>query len=142
MTLEILTNPAEKVKALKSLLRGPNRETALDQIPSLTIDEKKELFPEWIHLSRAAHSPFQLAWNVIESLPREWVLQNIEKEVDPILRNDEETDYWMFLQLFARLDGGLARTLAQRAAANTDQEIRELGEEFLAKAILEEAVKS
>ena len=70
-------------------------------------DEKKALFPEWVDLARAAHSPFQIAWSIIESLPRAWVLQNIEKEVDAILASEDETDYWMFLQLYARLDGAL-----------------------------------
>src|SRR5262245_58278543 len=84
---------------VRYVLRGPDRNIALDQIASLTTEENLALFPEWIHLARAAHSPFQVAWDVIESLPRDWVLQNVEKPVDAILQNDEETDYWMFLQL-------------------------------------------
>lgn len=130
MTPKVLTNPMERIK---SVLRGPNRETALDEASSLTMDEKKQLLPEWINLARAAHSPFQIAWNIIESLPREWVLANIEKEVDAILESEEETDYWMFLQLYARLDNGLMRQLARRAASHTDPDISELGREWSGK---------
>ena len=133
MTLKLDTKPGERIRTLKALLRGPDREVALKQIASLTLDEKEQLFPEWIHLARAAHSPFQVAWDAIESLPRDWVLRNIEKEVDAILANEEETDYWMFLQLYARLDQSLMRKLAQRAATHADPEIRELGVEYLAK---------
>lgn len=131
MTPKVRTNPKERIKTLKVLLRGPNRETALDGASSLTMDEKKQLLPEWINLARAAHSPFQIAWKVIESLPREWVLANIEKEVDAILKNEEETDYWMFLQLYARLNGTLMRKLAERASNHAEPEIRELGVEYL-----------
>lgn len=133
MTLRSLADPAEKIATLRARLRGPDRDAALDQIPSLTVDEKKQLFPEWIHLARAAHSPCQFAWDVIESLPRNWVLQNIEKEVDAILEAEEETDYWMFLQLYDRLDEGMMKKLAQRAASHANADIRELGADYLAR---------
>ena len=133
MTLKTLANSVEKVQMLKAQLRGPERDLALRQIASLSVEEKRALFPEWVHLARAAHAPFQLAWDVIESLPRDWVLQNIPKEVETILEDEDETDYWMFLQLYARLDRALMRGLAQRAAAHSDAEIRELGRDYLAK---------
>jgi hypothetical protein len=40
----------------------------------LTLEEKQELFSEWINLARCAHSPFEVALNVILSLPRGLVL--------------------------------------------------------------------
>jgi hypothetical protein len=101
----------------------------------LTTDELKELFSEWVHLARCAHSPFKPAWDVILSLPRDWVLQHIEPEVDAILRAEEEDDYWMFLQLYERLDRDLTLKLARRAAGHTDPHIRELGEDYLAKLL-------
>jgi hypothetical protein len=123
---------SDKINVLRHALRGKDRALALQVVPSLSVAEKQALFEEWVHLARAAHAPFQIAWNIIGSLPREWVLQNIEREVDALLKTDEETDYWMFLQLYARLDDGLMRKLAQRAAAHADVEIRELGQEYLA----------
>ena len=130
--LDFLANPAGKIEVLRSALRGKERLVALQAVPSLSVEEKKTLFPEWLQLARAAHSPHQIAWSVIEALPREWVLQNIEKEVDAILETGDETDYWMFLQLYTRLDVGLVKNLAQRAAAHADAGIRELGEDYLA----------
>lgn len=115
---------------MRQALRGKDRNIALQTVPSLSMDEKKALLPEWVHLARAAHSPFQVAWNVLESLPHDWIVQNIEKEVDAILQNEEEDDYWMFLQLYERLDQSLARKLAKRAANHTEAAIRELGEEW------------
>ena len=130
---EFLTTADDKVQVLRKALRSKDRVLALQAIPSLSTGEKVELFPEWIDLARSAHSPFQAAWSVIESLPRAWILENIEKEVDPILRNDDETDYWMFLQLYALLDNDLMRKLAHRAAGHADAGIKELGQECLAK---------
>ena len=37
-------------------------------------------------------------------------------EVDAILKNEEEDDYSMFLQLFCQLDTKLARKLAKRGS--------------------------
>lgn len=128
-----LAGSADKLDVLRQALRGKDRFLALQVAPSLSADDKKALFAEWVNLARAAHSPFQIAWTIIESLPRAWVLQNIEAEVDAILAAEEETDYWMFLQLYARLDNRLTTTLAQRAALHADAEIRQLGEEYLAK---------
>lgn len=131
---EFLENSADKVEVLRKALRGKDRTLALRAVPSLNADETKALFTEWVNLARAAHSPFQIAWNVIESLPRAWVLQNVEQEVDAILTSGDETDYWMFLQFYARLDDALMRKLAQRAATHAVPEIRELGTDYLAKA--------
>lgn len=130
---EFLANSSDKVEVLRKALRGNDRTLALRAVPSLSVDEKKALMPEWVNLARAAHSPFHIAWNVIESLPREWVMQNIEKEVDAILANDEETDYWLFLQLYARLDTALMKKLAMRAVRHADPEISELGREWSVK---------
>jgi hypothetical protein len=65
------------------------------------------------------------------ALPREWVLSHIEQEVNLILQKEEEDDYWMFLQLYERLDHELTLKLAARAAAHGESSIRELGEEYL-----------
>jgi hypothetical protein len=128
-----LQDVTDRVPIFRKALRGSDRDTALRLLDQLSEEERKELFPEWIHLARAAHSPFQHAWKVLLELPRAWVLARIEPAVDAILVNEEEDDYWMFLQLFCKLDRELAARLAQRAAAHAAPEIRELGEDYLAK---------
>jgi len=127
---DFLTSPTNKVDVLRTSLRSKERNIALAIVPSLNVEEKKSLFAEWVNLARAHCSPFNIAWNIIESLPRDWVLERIEKEADTILAEEEETDYWMFLQLYARLDKTLTKRLAERAAHHADPDIRELGEEY------------
>jgi hypothetical protein len=130
---DFLAQTADRVAVLQEALRGSDRNTALSLVNSLDKSELIQLFPEWVHLARCAHSPFEPVWRVILSLPRDWVLAHIEREVDAILKNEEEDDYWMFLQLYHKLDPDLARKLARRAAAHPDPEIRALGEEYLAE---------
>jgi hypothetical protein len=120
---------AEKVKVLRMALRSEQCNLALRALPLLSVAAKKALLPELLHIARAAHGPFQVAWNAISSLPRNWLLKNIEKEAESILECNSETDYYMFLQLFSKLDVALHRRLAKRAAHNINLEIRALGAE-------------
>jgi hypothetical protein len=59
-----------------------------------------------------------------------WFFERIEKEVDAILADEVEDDYWMFLQLYRKLDKELTAKLAARAASHADASIRELAEDF------------
>src|SRR5205814_353538 len=113
------------VEVLRAALRGRDRNTALWVARSLEVSELTQLFSELIHVARAAHGPVEAVWNLILSLPRDWVLAHIEREVEPILDEEEEDDYWMFLQLYEQLDRDLTLRLAHRAAAHSDPEIRE-----------------
>jgi hypothetical protein len=106
------------------------RRSALTLAPLLTLEERQALLPEWVHLARSVHGPFEAAWNIIQALPLDWVLDHIEAEIEPILANEEEDDYWMFLQLFDKLDPGLTQRLARRAAVHANPAIAELGREY------------
>jgi hypothetical protein len=129
---EFLVTPADKVEVLRQALHSKDRLLALQAIHSLSEEERKALLPEWVNLARSVHGPFQVAWNIIQALPRDWMLQHIENCVDAILQAEIEDDYWMFLQLYSRLDLTLQQKLARRAAAHGDPAIRELSEEYLA----------
>src|SRR5437660_1291660 len=98
---------------------GIDRATALTVLPYMSVAERLELFSDLVDVARAAHGPVDAVWKLILSLPRDWVLAHIEQEVEPILRGEEEDDYWMFLQLYAQLDRDLTRKLAHRAAAHS-----------------------
>jgi hypothetical protein len=130
---DFLSREPERLTVVRKALTGPERNTALWVARSLTPDELKQLLPELVHLARSVHGPFEAVWNLILSLPREWVLAHIDAELDAILQHEEEDDYWMFLQLAERLDPALALRLAKRASAHSDCDIRELGEEYVQK---------
>ncbi|HEX7449218.1 MAG TPA: hypothetical protein VF306_16815 [Pirellulales bacterium] len=125
----------DRVGMVREALRkagGEDRAAALALLQRMDGEEQKQFFPELIQLARAAHGPVAVARQIIGSLPRQWVLQRIDTELEPILREEQYDDYWMFLELFADLDRDRAVRLARRAAKNADAEIRELGIESLA----------
>jgi hypothetical protein len=124
-----------RVAVLGKALRTPGveRATALTVFPHLTASEQCELFPDLLVAARSAHGPVQVVWDRIRSLPPNWVLAHIEEAVDPILKEGQEDDYWMFLQLYEQLDRDLTIRLARRAAANADPAIRAMGDEYLEK---------
>jgi tetratricopeptide (TPR) repeat protein len=102
----------------------------------MSLEEKQRLFPELIQRARSAHGPVGAIREIIYSLPRDWVLERIDAQVEPILRAGEYDDYWMFLELYERLDPLRAVKLARRAASSADAAIREFGLERLANIVL------
>lgn len=131
---EFFSDGADRVSLIRKglfLPHGEDRATGLRLLERMDVSEQLQLFPELINLARAVHGPVGFIWGLILSLPRDWVLTHIEPEVDAILRNEEEDDYWMFLQLYEQLDAGLALKLARRAASHVNPDIRELGEDSL-----------
>ncbi len=129
--MDFFAEGVDRVPWVREGLRSRDRFTALSVVPYLTLPERMQLFSDLVSVARAAHGPVEAVWNLILALPRDWVLAHIEQEVEPILEQDEEDDYWMFLQLYERLDRDLTLRLAHRAAKHSDPDIRELGEDSL-----------
>jgi hypothetical protein len=125
--LKLSTN---RVPVLKEALLTPGhpRHAALHLFRKLTLDEQKQLFPELIQAARSAHGPIGAVRDLIGALPRDWVLAHIDALVEPILRSEEYDDYWMFLELYEQLDPERAMKLARRAIAQSDPDIRDVGE--------------
>jgi tetratricopeptide (TPR) repeat protein len=123
------------IRGALKLPGGNNRAAAVALLKKMSPEEKQFLFPELIHLARSAHGPVGAIREIICSLPREWVLERIDAQVEPILRNEEYDDYWMFLELYEKLDPTRAVKLARRAAGSADAAIRELGLESLANLV-------
>lgn len=122
------TNRLALIREALSLRQGNHRAIGLQLAAGLADDDKKELFPDFMQLARAAHGPigFVRAW--IASLPRAWVLERIDPHVEAILRDEEYDDYWMMLELLEHIAPDKAAKLAKRARAHKNPEIRELGE--------------
>jgi hypothetical protein len=124
----------DRVALIRGALKRPggkDRMAAVALLQKMPLEEKQLLFPELIQLARSAHGPVGAVREIIASLPREWVLERIDALVEPILRNEEYDDYWMFLELYEKLDPVRAVRLARRAADSADAAIREFGVERL-----------
>jgi len=120
---------------LKTALRGAgvNRGAALYALSNMTADELSQYFSELVYLASYEHGSIQTPREMIRSLPRKWVLANIEHEAEPLLARGEYDTWRRLLELYYQLDPALTRRLASRAAAHTDSDVREAGEDFLEK---------
>lgn len=112
---------------------GMGRSAALRFFPYLTLPERKELFPDLVFLASVAHGSIQAVRDLILALPRDWVIERIEREAEPLLQKGDYEEYRRFLELYQLLDADMTQRLARRAAAHADPDVREAGEEYLAK---------
>ncbi len=131
--MDLLGNCREHlVELVQNGLNNPaHRVTALGVVSLLTIKEKKELFNDLLSLASFGHGLTHKAQELILSLPRDWVLDNIEHAVEPFLQYNNYEEYQRFLELYSQLDNTIAINLANRAAKHPNEDIKEIGEHFL-----------
>ncbi len=71
--------------------------------------------------------------DIILSLPRDWLLANIEESIEGQLQYFDSFDYWQIAGFCADIDKNLTLRLARRAAGHSDVEIKETGEDYIEK---------
>lgn len=123
----------DRVGLIKSHLNGKDRQTAIFLLGYLSKDEITLLFDDLIFLSSFSHGSIQNVRKIIKSLPRDWLLANIEKYAEPILLKGGYDEYRRLLELYIELDYSLTLKLAKRAICNEDQDIKEAGGDFIRK---------
>lgn len=132
---EFLSEGVDRVTLIRSALKGRDKHTAIYMLPYLKVEDLKQLFNELIFLASFAHGAIQAIRDVILSLPREWVLAHIEEAAGPLLQDESDINiddtYRRLLELYSQIDQNLTLRLARRAAAHSDPDTREAGEEFL-----------
>ncbi|HBI44391.1 MAG TPA: hypothetical protein DDY78_16290 [Planctomycetales bacterium] len=112
---------------------GMGRSAALRFFSYLTPLEQQQLFPDLVFMASWGHGSVGFARELILSMPRDRVLNNIEREAEPLLQEGTYDEYRRFLELYEQLDPAMTQRLARRAAAHSDPDIREAGEDFLVK---------
>lgn len=123
---------ADRVGLIRSALHSSDRLIAVSMAQYLSLADHLLLFDEWVRLSRVVGC-LPAVRDYILSLPRGWVLEHIEQEVEPFLRNGVEDDFRRYLELYYALDRDLTAKLAQRAFDHPDEAIRQLGRDFISK---------
>lgn len=127
-----LSDSTDRVAVIREVLQNPlYRGTALRIFSYLTVEERQRLFDILLSLASVSHSDIVLCREIILSLPKDWVLANIEKSAEPLLLSGTYEEYRRLLELFIQLDRDLTYRLATRALQNTDVDIREAGEDFI-----------
>ena len=125
-----------KLPALVALVRRglhqpSERSAALHIAAMLPTREKRAILPDLVSLASFVHGSTREARNIILSLPRKWLRDNIEEYAESILHRDNYEEYASLLELYMRIDHDLALRLALRAVAHNDPDIRDVGETFL-----------
>lgn len=119
---------------LKQQLRSrtKSRALALHLLQYLCIEDRLALLPEFLYLAcYTSDGDIQRIRDIIASLPRERVLENIETAAEPLLENGSYEEYQMLLELYLVLDDELTVRLARRALQNPISDVKETGEDFL-----------
>ena len=128
---EFLAEGVDRVRLMHSALRGKDRATAIYMLRHLRVSELQQLFDDLVFQASYAHGAIGAIREAILSLPREWVLGNIEQVAEPLLQDGTYDEYRRLLELCIELDRDLTYRLARRAVEQTDEDIREAGKDFL-----------
>jgi hypothetical protein len=115
----------------RGLSTAGERTAALEVAPLLSVAERQQLFEELLALAGYFHGQAGAAREIILSLPRAWLLANIEPHAERLLRDGTYEEYRLLFELYIKIDRDLAARLARRAATQPDEDIREAGEDFL-----------
>jgi hypothetical protein len=133
---DFLSTSNAKELVISQALKSPSdRATALRIILYLEVEERLQFLDELVDLASVGHSDISLVREVLLSLPKDFLLANIEKSAEPLLINattDAYEEYRRLLELYIDIDRDLTRRLALRASESDDEDIREAGEDFLA----------
>jgi len=120
------------IGSLRKALPPPeiDRYAALYVLEQLPVSERLKLFPELVYLASWTNGFLETVRSLILSLPRDWVLANVEKIAEPLMQQGTDDEYRRFLELYEQLDRNLARKLASKAEQNSNADIQEAGREF------------
>lgn len=124
---------ADRISLMSTSLHGPDRILGIMLLPYLNTEEKKDIFSDLIYLASFTHGGLSATRKAIMSLPKKWLLENIEMRIEPYLQNSDYEQYRRFLELVFLIDENIAKQLACRASQNSDYDIKEAGEDFLSK---------
>lgn len=128
---KFLNSCTDRVAILQKGLQNPGeRGTALRLFFYLTLPERQSLLDDLLELASVSHSDLELCREAILSLPKIWLLANIEKRVEGLLADGTDEEYRRLLELYINLDRELTEKLVKKALHQDDVDIREAGEDF------------
>ena len=131
---ELFTNGSSLVELVRAGLFDPvQRPSALGVAALLKEEERKQLFPDLLGLASFVSGSMLAARDMVLSLPKEWVLANVEEAAEPLLRDGSYEEYRALFEVYIGLDRSLAEKLAHRAANDSDEDIKEAGQDLLAR---------
>ena len=85
---------------------------------------------EWACQSQNSRN-IQLGRDGLKSIPRDWLLSNIEKETKACLNLEDEWEFRRLTEIYFDLDIGLAKKLAQVGLQSENEEVVEAAKDLL-----------
>lgn len=128
---EFLKHSTNRVAMIEKALHNPaERGTALRLLEYFTIEECQILFDNLVNLASVSQSDIELVRKVILSLPKTWLLANIENSAEPLLNDGTDEEYRRLLELYIHIDEELTQRLVSQALHHADPDIQEVGTDF------------
>jgi hypothetical protein len=130
--IDLFRNASSIVSLLRKALKNINhRIVALEIAEILDQEKKKQLLSDLIPIACYPKGDSYLAWNIILSLPKNWLIENIEVAAESMLQSNNANDYVGLLSLCRSVDGNLARKVADRALQHPDPSVRQEVKDFV-----------
>ncbi len=124
--------PALAELVARSLGNSSEGPLAVEMAEHLNVDELKEIFPTLLKASSEYGPGTGEARRLLMRIPKEWILERIERETEPILQNAYDEQYWCLHALYVDLgDMRLVEQLAKRAIQSSNPHVQEAGRDFL-----------
>ncbi len=124
---DISTNPQTTVTHLPW-----KKPSTWDFIESLDSEQRKEIFFHILDTVVDINHPCRdRAFRAIYQLPRQWVLDNLESKISPLLEKYDEEAYHTIIQLYEVMDIERAIQWAINASQHDNPHIQETGNEWL-----------
>jgi hypothetical protein len=122
---------AEFPALVAAALEGSSRDVTLafELLPGMTVEERQGLLRQLVEL--CSDQSAGRAKAAILDLPNDWLRDNVEAAAERLLAGSDYLDWANLLALVSRIDPGVEKRIAERAARHADSEIRELGDEHL-----------
>jgi hypothetical protein len=127
---EFFAKDVDRVSMIRNAMQRGELAPAFYVLKHMPTSELVQLFEELVKFS-TAHGYAGTAREIILSLPREWILANIESTITPLLGEGVDDDYRRILELLFEVDRELAMKYAQKATQHQDPTIQEVGRDFI-----------
>ncbi len=123
----------DRVAIIKMALLQGKTDVAMYLIQYMSGNELFALFERLLPYAVRMHRYTHATREAILKMPKDAVLAQIEAAIEPYLANGTYDEYRRVLELCEHLDAEMTQRLARRAAAHSDPDIREAGEDYLNK---------
>lgn len=102
-------------------------------IEYLNTEDHKALLYDLVEEASAGHPDIQLVRDTILSLPKEWLIENIEAPIQKVLSNEGDEEYKRLIELCISIDNSLVERLCKQALAHSNNSYEDWLIDYLSK---------